>query len=53
MILEIGKQKERIKELNDPQKADRTKMNEEYYSEYNEKVVMQEEVIDYSEIILE
>jgi hypothetical protein len=53
MILEIGEQKERIKELNDPQNRDRTKMNEEDLLKENEKVMMQEEFIDYKEVMLE
>jgi hypothetical protein len=53
MILDTGDEKERINELSDSQNADRTKMNEEDCMEYNEKVMMQEEVIDYKEVMLE
>jgi hypothetical protein len=53
LILEIVEQKERIKELNDTQNEDRTKINEENCHEYNEKVMLQEVVIDYKEVMLE
>jgi hypothetical protein len=50
--LEIWEEKERIKEINDPQNADRIKMNAEDCIEYNEKVEMQDGVIDYKYVML-
>jgi hypothetical protein len=45
--------KKRIRELNDPQKADRTKMEEKDCIEYDEKLLLQDEVMDYKEVKLE
>jgi hypothetical protein len=47
MILEIWDEKERTKESSNSQNAGRTKMIEEDCLESNEKVMMQEEVIDF------